>query len=103
MGEPAVDDEGYPIDPDDWSEAWAARVAATLGIDLGVEHWSAIRFMRVFRDEHLVSPGVRFVMRRLADSRGAARNPLFELFAYGYAGQAGKIAGMKRPRIWSTG
>ncbi|MCB1544183.1 MAG: TusE/DsrC/DsvC family sulfur relay protein, partial [Rhodoblastus sp.] len=65
MGEPAVDAEGYLIDPDDWSEAWATRVATALGIDLGKEHWSAIRFMRAFRDEHQVSPDVRFVMRHL--------------------------------------
>lgn len=34
---------------------------------------------------------------------GAGRNRLFEFFAHGYPGQARKIAGMKRPRIWSTG
>lgn len=32
-----------------------------------------------------------------------ARNRLFELFPYGYIGQACKIAGMKRPWGWSTG
>ncbi|HPG01618.1 MAG TPA: TusE/DsrC/DsvC family sulfur relay protein [Rhodoblastus sp.] len=103
MGEPAVDAEGYLIDPEDWSEAWAVRAANALGIDMNEEHWSAIRFMRAFRDEHQVSPDVRFVMRHLTDFHGAARNRIFELFPYGYAGQACKIAGMKRPRIWSTG
>jgi tRNA 2-thiouridine synthesizing protein E len=32
-----------------------------------------------------------------------ARKQLFELFPYGYVQQACKIAGMKRPRGWSTG
>jgi tRNA 2-thiouridine synthesizing protein E len=28
---------------------------------------------------------------------------MFELFPYGYVKQACKIAGMKKPRAWSTG
>jgi len=103
MAEPAVDVEGYLVDPDDWSEDWAARTAQALDIELTPEHWSAIRFMRAFREEHQVSPDVRFVMRHLTETFGASRNRLFELFPYGYAGQACRIAGMKRPRIWSTG
>jgi tRNA 2-thiouridine synthesizing protein E len=34
---------------------------------------------------------------------GEGRKRLFDLFPYGYVGQACKIAGMKRPRGWSTG
>lgn len=34
---------------------------------------------------------------------GDGRSRLFELFPYGYVAQACKIAGMKRPRAWSTG
>jgi len=32
-----------------------------------------------------------------------ARKRLFELFPYGYVRQACKVAGMRRPRAWSTG
>ena len=32
-----------------------------------------------------------------------AQKKLFELFPYGYVKQACKIAGMRRPRAWSTG
>jgi sulfur relay (sulfurtransferase) DsrC/TusE family protein len=35
--------------------------------------------------------------------RSISRNAVFELFPYGYVKQACKIAGMKRPRGWSTG
>ncbi len=34
---------------------------------------------------------------------GEGRKRLFDLFPYGYVGQACKIAGIKRPRGWSTG
>jgi tRNA 2-thiouridine synthesizing protein E len=32
-----------------------------------------------------------------------AHKKLFELYPYGYVKQACKIAGMRRPRAWSTG
>jgi tRNA 2-thiouridine synthesizing protein E len=45
-------------------------------------------------------------MKHLAEYKGmgkAGRNDLFVLFPYGYVKQACKIAGMRRPRAWSTG
>ncbi len=100
---PAVDAEGYLIDPNDWDEIFARETAAALGIAMTEEHWDVVRFMRAEREKHGVSPDARHVMRHLAETRGARRNRLFELFPYGYAGQACRIAGMKRPRLWSTG
>ena len=54
--------------------------------------------------EHRIAADARFVIRHL-DARypGQGRKRLFELFPYGYVGQACKVAGMKRPRAWSTG
>lgn len=100
---PAVDVDGYLIDPDDWTEDFARETAARLGIEMTEEHWDVVRFMRAEREAHGVSPDARHVMRHLAETRGAHRNRLFELFPYGYPGQACRIAGMKRPRVWSTG
>ena len=100
---PATDDEGYLIDPGEWSEALAAVLARRESIELTDAHWDAIRFMRDFYQEHQVIPDVRFVTRHLAASIGGSRNLIFELFPYGYVKQACKIAGMRRPRGWSTG
>ena len=100
---PAIDDEGYLIDPADWDEALARSFAAREGIALTEDHWIAIRFMREFYQEHQVIPDVRFVTRHLAAQVGGSRNLVFELFPYGYVKQACKIAGMRRPRGWSTG
>ncbi len=102
----ATDDEGYLVDPDDWSEAVAAALAEREGLQLGDLHWQVLRFMRAFLDEHQLIPDARFVIRFLADEAGlgdAARQRLLELFPYGYVRQACKIAGMRRPRAWSTG
>ena len=100
---PATDDEGYLVDPGEWSEELAAALAQRESIELTGAHWDAIRFMRDFYQEHQVIPDVRFVTRHLAASIGGSRNLIFELFPYGYVKQACKIAGMRRPRGWSTG
>ena len=103
-GLPPTDDEGYLVDPGDWSEQVAAILAQQEKIELTDAHWDAIRFMRDYYQEHQVIPDVRFVARHLAARFGAAaRNMIFELFPYGYVKQACRIAGMRRPRGWSTG
>lgn len=101
---PARDAEGYLVEPAAWNEEIARCLGEEIGIDLEDDHWDVIRFMREFYEEHRVPADARFVMRHL-DRRypGQGRKRLFELFPYGYVGQACKVAGMKRPRGWSTG
>ena len=101
---PARDAEGYLIEPGQWNEDWAVAIARELGIELQGDHWDVIRFMRKYYEEHQVAADARFVIWHL-DARypGEGRRRLFELFPYGYVGQACKVAGMKRPRAWSTG
>jgi tRNA 2-thiouridine synthesizing protein E len=101
-----LDNEGYLIDPADWSEEAAEALARAEGIALTEEHWAVLRFMRRYYDEHAIPADARFAIRFLAEERGHganARKRLFELFPYGYVKQACRIAGMRRPRIWSTG
>jgi len=100
---PPRDAEGYLIDPQDWTEEFARAVAKQEGISLADEHWQVIAFMRQMYVEKLVAPDVRHVIKHLSSSAGAGRNRIFELFPYGYAKQACKMAGMKQPRAWSTG
>ena len=101
---PMLDEEGYLVEPGDWTEGVAEELAHRLGIELGDDHWNVIRFMRGMFEEHQVAPDARHVIKHL-DARypNQGRNRLFELFPYGYVGQACKVAGMKRPRGWSTG
>ena len=101
-----TDDEGFLVDPADWDRDVAVALAGTEGLTLGDEHWQVLGFMRDFHDEHQVAADARFVIRYLAEALGhgsSARSRLFELFPYGYVKQACKVAGMKRPRAWSTG
>jgi len=101
---PRRDAEGYLVEPAEWNEEVARELAQELRIELGADHWDVIRQMRALYEEHQVAPDARHIIKHL-DRRypGEGRKRLFELFPYGYPAQACKVAGMKRPRGWSTG
>jgi TusE/DsrC/DsvC family sulfur relay protein len=101
------DAEGYLVDPETWDESQARTLAAQEGIELDSAYWPVLHFMREYWSEHRVAPDVRHVVDFLAREQGFekkdAKQHLFQLFPYGYVKQACKIAGMQRPRAWSTG
>jgi tRNA 2-thiouridine synthesizing protein E len=104
LEDPRLDAEGHLIEPDDWDEPLAEALARAQGLELGDDHWFVIRFMREYQAERRISPDARHVMKHLEQRHpGRGRARLFELFPYGYVAQACRIAGMKRPRAWSTG
>jgi tRNA 2-thiouridine synthesizing protein E len=101
---PARDGEGYLVEPTDWNDEVAEALARELDIALEEDHWDVIRHMRELWTEHQVAPDARHIIKHLEQRYpGTGRKRLFELFPYGYPAQACKIAGMKRPRGWSTG
>jgi len=103
----ARDIEGYLVDPEDWDEQVATELAANENLVLTEEYWSILNFMRTYWGENKVAPDVRHVVGFLVDEYGYdkkfAKKHVFRLFPYGYVKQACKIAGMQRPRAWSTG
>lgn len=102
----ALDDEGYLVNPDEWDEHIAQQLAWNEHLELTEEHWKVFGFMRDSYNEHQIIPDARFTIKFIAEELGygrKAQNYLFKLFPYGYVKQACKIAGMKRPRAWSTG
>lgn len=101
---PELDAEGYLVEPGEWNEEVARELARRVDIDLGDEHWEVLRFMRDYYDDHQIAADARHVIRHLERRLpGDGRSRLFSLFPYGYVAQACKIAGMKRPRAWSSG
>lgn len=101
-----TDQEGYLVDPADWNDRVAEAYARRMNLELTDDHWKVIRFIREYYDENFVAIDARFVIKFLAEDMGKggeARSYLYELFPYGYMQQACKIAGMRRPRAWSTG
>lgn len=102
-----LDIEGYLVDPEDWDERIATDLAANEDLVLTEEYWAILKFMRSYWMDNKVAPDVRHVLGFLIKENGCdkkiAKTQLFNLFPYGYVKQACKIAGMRRPRGWSTG
>ena len=82
------DEEGYLIEPDDWSTALAQTLATEEDVSLTEDHWAILNFVRDYFAEHLITPDIRHVARHLADRDGgdkkAGKALIFELFPYGY-------------------
>jgi tRNA 2-thiouridine synthesizing protein E len=95
-GAPAeVDDEGFFVRPEQWTEGMAAEIAASEGIDpLTEEHWRVIKFMRSQYEETGAGPTVRV----LGKTSGVSIKELYQLFPKGPAKLAAKIAGIPKPR-----
>ncbi|MFZ0470177.1 MAG: TusE/DsrC/DsvC family sulfur relay protein [Thiogranum sp.] len=101
------DVEGYVVNPEDWNENLARQLATEEYLELTDTHWLVVYFMQEYWHQNKVAPDVRHVTKFLTDATGVdkkgAKQLLFELFPFGYVKQACKIAGMQRPRAWSTG
>jgi len=90
-----LNDEGFFVHPEQWTEAMAADLARREGIDeLTEEHWKVIRFMRA---EYLAK-GTGPTVRVLGKSSGVSIKELYALFPKGPAKLAAKIAGIPKPR-----
>lgn len=101
------DIEGYLINPEDWNDEIAYKIAAEEDIQLNETYWLVLNFMRYYYSEHNIAPDVRHLISYITTTNNCnkkeAKKLIFELFPYGYVKQACKISGMKKPRAWSTG
>ncbi len=90
-----VNDEGFLVDPDQWTEDMAAEIARGEGIEeLGEQHWRVVKFMREQFERNGTGPTVRV----LSKTSGVSIKELYELFPKGPAKTAAKIAGIPKPR-----
>jgi tRNA 2-thiouridine synthesizing protein E len=90
-----LDDEGFFVRPDQWTEEMAAELARREGIDeLTDAHWTIIRLMRSEYSTKGTGPTVRV----LGKASGVSVKELYQLFPKGPAKIAAKIAGIPKPR-----
>jgi TusE/DsrC/DsvC family sulfur relay protein len=95
LADVARNDEGFFLDPSEWSEAMVPSLSAEEGItDLTDRHWLVIRFMRSEYLEKGTGPTVRV----LGKASGVSIKELYELFPKGPAKVAARIAGIPKPR-----
>lgn len=92
--------EGYLINLDDWNETVATEIAKKDAIELTIDHWHIINFLRYFYFEFNNTPTVRMLVKELANKVGAEKaNSIYlhQLFPQGVIKQACKIAGLPKP------
>jgi tRNA 2-thiouridine synthesizing protein E len=95
LADVARNDEGFFLDPSQWSDAMVPALAAQEGISaLTDRHWQVIRFMRSEYLEKGTGPTVRV----LGKASGVSIKELYELFPKGPAKVAARIAGIPKPR-----
>lgn len=95
-----TDEEGYIVNLSDWDEGVADVLAKEEGIEMSENHWEVVNFLREYYDEYQIAPAVRVLTKAIGKKLGAEKGNskyLYELFPYGPAKQACKIAGLPKP------
>lgn len=94
------DEEGYLVDINQWSESLAEKIAEKESVPMTPEHWEVVNFLREYYNEYQIAPAIRVMTKALAKRLGPDKGNnkyLYELFPYGPAKQACKIAGLPKP------
>ena len=95
-----TDEEGYLVNLGDWSEDVAAFLAQQEQIDMTQNHWEVVNFLREYYNDYQIAPAVRVLTKAIGKKLGPDKGNskyLYELFPYGPAKQACKIAGLPKP------
>jgi tRNA 2-thiouridine synthesizing protein E len=95
-----IDDEGYLLNPQDWSIELAELLASSIDLELTGERLEIVHFVREYFEERECIPELRTLLKMLRERHGkdtATRKYVYDLFPYGYGQQACKIAGMRKP------
>ncbi len=99
-----TDDDGFLLDPDDWTEEVAEFIANKEDLVLTEDRWNLVRLIREYYYENSSVPELRKILKQLKAELGpekATRKYVYALFPYGYGQQGCKIAGMRQPKkLW---
>jgi TusE/DsrC/DsvC family sulfur relay protein len=95
-----ADEEGYLTDIGAWNEELAVLIAKDENIEMSDDAWEVVNFLRNYYEEYQIAPAVRVLTKAIKKRLGAEKGNskyLYELFPYGPAKQACKIAGLPKP------
>ena len=93
-------DTKFPHAPADWTKEMALKTAKQEGLELGADHWEAIRALQEYFTKH---QEITLSMRELHDAldenfhgKGGIKY-LYQLFPGGPVAQGCRLAGLKAP------
>ncbi len=95
-----TDEEGYLVNLAEWNEAVAGVIAQLENVEMTPSHWEVVTFLRDYYNEYQIAPAVRVLTKAIGKQLGPEKGNskyLYELFPYGPAKQACKIAGLPKP------
>lgn len=95
-----TDEEGYLLNLMEWTKEAAEHMAEEEKVPLTDNHWEVIDFLREYYNEYQIAPAVRVLTKAIGKKFGAEKGNskyLYDLFPYGPAKQACKIAGLPKP------
>jgi len=95
-----ADEEGYLVDLSAWNKELAELIADDENIEMNDDAWEVVNFLRNYYEEYQIAPAVRVLTKAVKKKLGAEKGNskyLYELFPYGPAKQACKIAGLPKP------
>ena len=95
-----TDEEGYLVNLSEWNEEVGQELAKGENIDMTPNHWEVVNFLRDYYNEFQIAPAVRVLTKAIGKKLGPEKGNsqyLYELYPYGPAKQACKIAGLPKP------
>jgi len=89
-----VDEDGFLVNPDDWTEDVAYAFAKGEGIDeLTDKHWKVINYLKEYYKQNGIAP----MIRKMCKDTGIPLKEIYELFPSGPAKGACKLGGLPKP------
>jgi tRNA 2-thiouridine synthesizing protein E len=89
-----VNEEGFMLNPQDWTKDIAVEIAQLEGIpELTPAHWQVIEFCRQSAKDTGKAP----TLRQITNGAGVSTKDLFALFPKGPAKKVAKISGLGKP------
>ncbi len=89
-------EDGYMLDPSQWSKEYAAWRASDLGIEMTEIHWEIIDMFRDFIEDKAITPSSRIAQKEAKSRFGLDSKGFYTLFPNGPK-QASMVAGGIKP------
>jgi len=99
-GKRISDDDGFLIDPDDWSEELGRALCAQDGLHITSSHWEIILFMRSYYAQYGTEPMPKVIIKELNKTREGdtySIKDLYTLFPNTPVHLLCKYAGIPKP------
>ena len=99
-----TDEEGFLVNPGDWTRDIAVALAGDEQLDMSETHWGLVDYVREFYEKNQIHPTMHLLVRDLGKSLGKSFQEekayvkyLYQLFPTDPIKQLCKVAGLPKP------